>query len=250
MIMPDNLHLILEKGYHTFDLASPVIALDVCTSCCLSKRQELDLRTIPVREIPVDLLEAYNHAAKSAQPPIDDIRYLAPRFLDLVASFQFPAHSVELSLKCFGYYSAADWTAEELDVLRAFQTDFFSSCLDQYPLPDLELIDSILVMLWKMDVGVDHVLDVWLKHDTTTALLHLSDLLTQSISIGRVTKFTNSFADDTLSDIVVSWLSSEVVREHFHPLLEQILVQSTEKVDEQQQQVLSYTYDLLHQLSL
>lgn len=247
--MSDNMAPLLDKAYKLFERTPPAEPLDVCTHCCMTVDQERTLRSLPLTTIPRDLLQEYNDGAKTAQPPIEDIKYLAPRFLELVAAFQYPSHSVEISLQRFGYHEAADWTADELALLKEFQVTYFSRCLNTYPLPDRERLDSIVVMLWKMNLGIEHVLDEWLQHNELSAVLHLSDVVTHGLDIGRTTKMNNAFADDNLSKIVVSRLGSEPFITHFSPLLEKILLQPTdEQIDEQQLQELSWTYDMIRQL--
>lgn len=128
----------------------------------MKPEDEAKLASLPVRQIPKDLLADYNDGAKPNKTTIEEVKHFLPRYLDLIAQFQFPTHSAELSFSRLIPFDKTEWTKQELDLLNQFTIEYFKHCLSIYPLPSFnDRIDTILIMLWKAGFNVGNLLTIW-----------------------------------------------------------------------------------------
>lgn len=167
--------------------------------------------------MPAELLSAYNHSAHVCVFDHEEFKYFIPRFLELTIAFNFPSHTTELALKRFNNYTSADWTNEEYSVVSNFSVTFFEHCLQQYPLPNNERIDSILIMLWMGGFSVEPLFNVWSENQSVTHCLHLGDLLYYGLDHTRPfkTKMSSSFGDESLANEIMMWLRLADVKTSF-----------------------------------
>ncbi len=221
--MTEELSTIVEQAYKLFRRYKATKPLDVCTVCCLTEKEEDALVSVGVKSIPFDLLYAYNTAAKTEKPDINEFKHFLPRFLDLTAQMQFPSHSIELGLSRFEYYDKNEWTTEEHDLVQEFGQHFFRHCLALYPLPDFEHIDSILIMLWKAKMNFNQLLNDWVEMTTSQSLLHFSDLVNNGFGVTG-NKLSNPFTDQGLNKTLVEWLNMENVKTNFARKIEEAML--------------------------
>jgi hypothetical protein len=241
--MTTELEHIIEKSYEIFKKYKAKAPLDACTECCLTKNQESELVSLTVRHVPFELLYDYNTAAKTEKPDIQEFKHFLPRFLELTAEFKFLHHSGELVLSRFDYYDKTDWTREEQELMQDFGQAYFRLCMTIHPLPELERVDSILIMLWKTKIDIQQILSDWTIIKTKESLLHFNDLIQRCFKDNKPNELMSPFADKELSKIIVQWLDKDTTKESFADKIEEIIMQPPTDLEERILNELSWTYD-------
>ncbi len=79
-----ELNNIVEQAYQLFSGNQPGEYLDACTICCMKESHAAELKSMPLREIPLELLEEYQDAARPERLNLRELKYFAPRYLELV----------------------------------------------------------------------------------------------------------------------------------------------------------------------
>lgn len=245
--MTTELRNIIDQSYSVFSKYRVTGPLDVCTHCCMTPGQANALASMSVREIPFELLYEYNTAAKTELPNIEEFKHFLPRFLELTAELKFLHHSAEIILSRFEYYSKEEWTEEERQIIQKYAQELFTYFLSIYPLPELEKIDSIIIMLYKAKVDMLEILLQWRTVVNRTSLLHLSDLVCRGFEGANNDTFSSGFADDEISKIVFDWLNTDYKLAELKPQLEEIIMDPKE-LDEWKLNELSWTYEMLNEL--
>lgn len=214
----------IERAYRFFKHYPAIRPLNVCTVCCMEPADEERLATMPVGDIPHALLRQYNDSAKPAKTRIEEVKHFLPRYFELIAAFQFPSYSTELSLSRLVPFDKEEWTADELELLRDFSIAFFKQCLSVYPIVFMERIDAILVMFWNAGFAIDPLLAIWEKDDSINGVLHFKDLYLNGFVQHNRTKMYSPFGDEALADKLISWLGGAPVQTLFAGRIEQILL--------------------------
>jgi hypothetical protein len=223
---------IIDKSYGLFAKYNPTRPLDICTDCCMKPEDEAKLASLPVRQIPKDLLADYNDGAKPDKTTIEEVKHFLPRYLDLIAQFQFPTHSAELSFSRLIPFDKTEWTKQELDLLNQFTIDYFKHCLSIYPLPSFnDRIDTILIMLWKAGFNVGNLLTIWESEKTKESALHFRDLHFHDFDQYNKTKLCSAFGDKELADILRTWLDTEKVKQNFADTIELLIIEASNLAD-------------------
>lgn len=119
--------LAVRRAYDVFGRRkAPNGLLNVCTMCCMPEELEREMRTLPLRKLTANHYYQYCTAAMGdLEQPADEIGYLLPRWLELLAAGQETHHSVELSLDRVGSCPSGSFDKEEVAVLNAFMLAFF-----------------------------------------------------------------------------------------------------------------------------
>ena len=227
---------LIDKSYEIFSKYQATRPLDVCTYCCMKPEREALLASLPVREIPRELLAEYNDDARSAKTPIEELKHFLPRYLDLIAQFQFPTHSAELSLARLDPFYESEWTTEEIGLLQDFSKEFFRHCLSIYPLSSGDDITSVLIMFWRAKFNVMGFLSIWEQEKKKSSVLHFRDLYFQEIS--------NPFSEKELKNIFRNWLDSEKARQNFAEAIEQLIMKGN-RLGKDNTDQLSLLYDII-----
>ncbi len=238
-----KLQNIVSKSYQVFKKYKATLPLDACTACCLTENQEKELVYLSVHDIPFNLLYDYNTAAKTKKPSIQEFKHFLPRFLELTAEFKFLHHSAELVLSRFHYYEKGDWTDEEKELLQVFGEEYFSKCLTIYPLPELESIDSILIMLWETKIDFKPLLTNWANLQTQESILHFNDLVLRGFRSDRQDEFANCFGSQDLSKVMVDWLSLKTTKQAFAEKIEKMILEPPVDIEQMTLDELSWTYE-------
>lgn len=241
----------IEKGYTIFAGYNPERPLDICTHCCMSPEHEAALAAMEVRQIPEQLLAAYNDGARSERTAINETKHFLPRYLELISLFRFPSHSTELSLTRLLPYEKTRWTAEEQNLMREFSQIYFRHCLDTYPLPFYPgNITSILIMFSGKNSGlkelfpVSALLEIWEATQTVTSVLHFRDLYFYGFDQHHRGKMSNPFGDPVLASQLNDWLEQEKVRHHFQGVIEYLILKDG-SLEESDASDLSLLYEQL-----
>ncbi|MCF4102206.1 hypothetical protein L1I30_11045 [Gillisia sp. M10.2A] len=238
-----ELKKIIDKSYEVFADYKVEQTLDVCTECCVTKSEELELAKTDVRGIPFELLYTYHTAGKPQQPNITEFKHFAPRYLDLTANLKFVSHSTEIVLRSFGEIN--EWTDEETEILNSFGKEFFKHCLNRYPLPENEQISSILVMLDKENFGIADKLNNWEKFENLKSTLHFNDLINYGFNDKKPEKLSTGFADEKTNKILFDWVNNANTKQIFKERIERTIMNPTNITDKKQTE-LSWAYDRLN----
>jgi hypothetical protein len=223
---------IIDKSYRLFAKYHPTGQLDICTDCCMTPEAAGKLGSLPVRQIPKDLLAEYNDGAKPERTRIEEVKHFLPRYFDLVGQFEFPTHSAELSFSRLVPFDKTEWTKDELDLLNQFPKEYFKHCLSIYPIPSFnDRVDTILIMLWKAGFKVKDLLTIWENEKTKESALHFRDLHFHGFDQYNQTKLSSAFGDKELADILRTWLDTETVKQNFANIIEQLIIEKNDLRD-------------------
>jgi len=239
----DEVHII-NHAYKLFSKYTPNGINNACTHCCLTPDEVKALLTTPLKEISVELLSTYNDSAQANHPNIDEFKYFLPRYLELIALFDFPSHSDELSLRNIAEYSSDVWTAEEREFLDQFAEHHFINFLHRRPIWAFQEVSGTLIMFYKANYDISRFLDLWENDDSISGCLHFKNLILQEFHAKRRTKISNAFATDEFSKIMYDWKSRAAIRSKFANKIEDIIMNPTD-LEEKELHELSWTYELL-----
>lgn len=223
---------IIDKSYRIFSKYYPTGQLDICTDCCMTPDAAAKLASLPVRQIPKDLLAEYNDGAKPEKTRIEEIKHFLPRYFDLVGQFEFPTHSTELSFSRLIPFDKTEWTKEELELLSQFPKEYFKHCLSVYPIPSFnDKVDTILIMFWRAGFDISDLLTIWEKEKTKESTLHFRDLHFHGFDQYNQTKLFSAFGDKELADILRTWLDTETVKQNFADTIEYLIMAKSDLAD-------------------
>lgn len=148
--------------------------LNVCTSCCMPADLEREMRTLPLSQLMTRHFYGYCDAAMGhMEQPAEEIKYLLPRWLELLATGGETHHSPELALDRLGQCAPGSFDAEETGVLDAFMLGYFDHHLNGGTFWGWSA--DPLALLIMADAGgrnVQPLLRCWLEHQSpvSTAL--------------------------------------------------------------------------------
>lgn len=221
------LQAIVTKAYQLLSGYQAIEPLDICTHCCLEPAEAQRLARLPVSEIPKDLLRLYTNGAQSGSTPPPEIKHFLPRYLELIAQFDAPSHSLEIVLKRLCALSPNDWQPAERQLLADFADAFWAQCLAIHPLPAGERIDAILIMFHLGGFELQPLLVQWLQFGTDAALLHYRDLALLGFQHHSSNPaLQNSFADALVSQQLYGWAFGPSARAHFSTAIEGAIVEN------------------------
>ncbi len=237
---------IVNEAYRIFSDNEPGEHLDACTHCCMKEADAKLLKSIPLKQIPLKLLQEYQDAAKPENLNIKELKYFAPKYLEFIKDYQYPSYEPLLSLNRFGYFDKSDWTTEEWKLLNDFAIEFYKkyirSAIDKTCTTPIE----ILLMFYKGNLDVRCLLREWEKCSSPESLLHFNQLLEEiSFDIHEGPTVMDAFSDDTFSNLVCHWLFSERVKGKFKKEIEQAILEPNASLSESDLTRLSWTYDLI-----
>lgn len=156
----------VRRAYQVFGgRKAPAGPLNVCTGCCMSEELEHEMRTRPLRELTARHFYEYCTGAMGhLEQPVDEVRYLLPRWLELIAAGETIHHSIELYLDRVGHCGPGSFTADETRVLDAFMLAHFNHALTEGCLGD-DGSDplSLLIMADAGGLQVQPLLQHWLS---------------------------------------------------------------------------------------
>lgn len=175
--------------------------LDACTYCCMDPALEGQMRRLPLRQLTTQHFYGYNDAAKSAVQPTQELRYLIPRLLELVARGEEVHHSVELYLDRLGRRESDAFSATEWASIQTLCEKLFAQRLTFYPWarPDQALLSSQFDLLLMFDIGgvdIAQMLARWLATDTPESTLNYVASSFWNCWYHGGGEVRNAFADD------------------------------------------------------
>lgn len=147
---------LVEQGYHLFRRYPVPTHFNVCCRFCFSDSQQQALRQTPLRAVPFALLNAWNSSINPEMQDIDEIRYLLPRLLELLAYKEFPGVYEGSCLQRMGEIPIQHWRADE----RLFLGQFSQRFICDWLLPDDAVeLGIILEMFWRGGIDIAPLLD-------------------------------------------------------------------------------------------
>lgn len=170
--VPPPLRAAVAEAYRAFAIhGKPSARLDVCTECCVSPEIELQLREWSLGQLPAGHFYEYNCSAKSEVQTPEEVGYLLPRMLELLANGIEIHHSLELSLDRLGRCPVGSWTQDENTALNRFALAYFEPALwrgMQDENGNRRWFDDPLSVLLMFDIGgiaIEPLLDLWLLYE-------------------------------------------------------------------------------------
>lgn len=164
----EMLRAVVADAYRVFGrYKAPVFPLDACTPCCMSEELEQEMRQLPLARLGRAHFYEYNTSAKGLVQPVEEVRYLLPRLLDLMAQGVEVHHSIELSLDRLGRCAPGSFSAAEKIVLDRFARAYFQALLHGVRLSGAwgsEAL-SVLLMFHIGGLATAPLLDLWLECD-------------------------------------------------------------------------------------
>jgi hypothetical protein len=190
-----SLFAAVADAYQAFDgEPAPVAPLAVCTFCCMRPELELQMREKPLRHLNREHFYGYNDSAKPQDQPAEEMRYLLPRMLELLAQGQDLHHSLELTLDRVGRCAAGSFNARQRAALSGFALAYFDaaltsrfSALGEDPL-------SMLLMIHIGGIDTQPLLDDWLVRNDPMSTVAYVDATYWNF--WEVRDYTNPFAFD------------------------------------------------------
>lgn len=128
--LDDALRAVVVDAYRVFGrYAAPTHHLNACSGCCMNPQDEQEMRTLPLALVTRRHFYEYNTAAKDRPQPADELRYLLPRMLELLAQGEEIHHSIELALDRVGMCDPEVFDDAERAVLERFALAYFDCTL-------------------------------------------------------------------------------------------------------------------------
>ncbi|MBH9576676.1 hypothetical protein [Inhella proteolytica] len=117
----------VQNAYRVFGRRSaPTLPLNVCTGCCMPPELEQEMRSLPLQQLSARHFWEYADGAMGVQPAAE-IKYLLPRWLELLAEGHDLRHSIEVTLDRVGCCPADSFTEAERAVLNDFMLAYFDA---------------------------------------------------------------------------------------------------------------------------
>ena len=207
------LNAAVRRAYEVFGAYTPPKhPLDVCTFCCMGEELEREMRAVPLRRLKRLHFYEYSTGAKSVDgQPADEVKYLLPRLLELLATGEDTHHSVELALDRVGRCPAGSFDADERAVLDEFMLASFDACLrGEWTADgiwyDLEDPLALLVMADYAGIALEPLLQHWAQHPSTHATVRFVESTYWGFWPSH--KITNAFASDRprLQAVFKDWM--------------------------------------------
>jgi hypothetical protein len=185
--------------------------LEVCRcNVCVQPETEALLLNTPIREIPAKLLQAYTESAHASSSYADEqFRALLPRYFELMAVGDWPAHSAEVVLRRLvdaGWRHS--WCSDEVALIDRFFSALFAHWLTVHEgkLAATEA-RSLLAMVAIAGGSVETLLAIWDADESLPATMRLADFIYCS-SWGKRVQRLGAFWEDMpeLERQVIDWL--------------------------------------------
>jgi hypothetical protein len=218
----EDLQAVIADAYRTFGhYRKPTGHLDACTYCCMSAELEQEMRGLPLAQLTGEHFYAYNTAAwGDPVQPADELKYLLPRMLALMAEGVDVHHSVELSLDRVGRCASGSFSSAEAASLDRFALAYFRCALSGNPkgdrsgrLPQEPL--SLLLMFHIGGVAIEPLLDAWLETEEPEATVQFVD--ETYWRYWKDNDYSNAFADNhpAFRAQLQRWLADPETRQCF-----------------------------------
>ena len=164
--------------------------------------------------------------------------------MELVAAFNFPSHSTELSFsRIMMPFDENEWTTEEKELLQQFSLEFFKKCILSYPLPT-GMIDSILIMFHAARFDILPLFSYWANQQNKESVLHFRDLSFHAFNQKNLSQLNNAFGEKDISILIQNWLTSYEVKRNFSSAIECLILEEV-SLDETDVAELNLLYEMI-----
>lgn len=207
----DRLASVIAEAWTVFGRYHFGRPLEVCRcDVCVQPNEEAALLATPIREIGPRLLQVYTESAHSSGGVADDqFRALLPRYFELIAYDDWPAHSSEITLKRLddAQYRVG-WPPNEVDLIDRTFVALFGYWLDVNEGTLAQSRASELLGLVAIAGGeIEPLLAVWDADRSLSASLRLADTILGTNWSKRVGHFGAFWEDmQAREDAVLAWL--------------------------------------------
>ena len=246
--MAPTLPQIIDAAYELFAPYTVGATLDVCKVCCISDAEEQELLRTPLREVSAAVLDAgYFYSARSySEREHWELKHFLPRLLELVAQFDFPMHSTEITFSRLELHRPAQWPAPERALLQTFAEVFFEGCLGLYPLPGGTSLTEMLIMFGLGHFDLTKLLAAWAAARSPSSALHTKDFLLLEVHFGQASlhELQNPFSEPHINAAVAAWLSKAPVPQQLAQQLEHHILHDSTMTDDSLTE-LSQAYEVL-----
>ncbi|MDR6765842.1 hypothetical protein J2W88_001100 [Acidovorax delafieldii] len=198
--------------------APEVGTLDVCTACCMDADLALQMSRLPLHQLTEKHFYQYNDSAKSQVQPADEIKYIAPRLLELLTEGARLHHSTELYLDRLGRCEPGSFSATEQAGLQAFALAYFAQGLEEWPAASDSLFQgdnafSILLMWAYARVPLEPLLQHWLDCESDASTLNFVDACYWDY-VWNAHQIGNAFATDQVEykRTMEAWLNTPATK--------------------------------------
>ena len=210
------LRSVVADAYRVFrHYKPPALSLDACLGCCMSPELEREMRQLPLSKLTRQHFYEYNTAAKSEVQPADELVYLLPRMLELMAERAEIHHSIELSLDRLGRCPAGTFEEAEQRVLSRFALSYFEQSITAR---DRMWLDEPISLLLMFDIGgldIAPLLDSWMRREDPEPTMHFVDATYWNF--WEKQDYDNAFAADrpAFRSQIRSWMLDPAHRRRF-----------------------------------
>ncbi|GAA4044959.1 hypothetical protein GCM10022409_33790 [Hymenobacter glaciei] len=243
-----KLQEIISAAYEMFAPYTVGPTLDVCKACCVSDAEEQELLRTPLRTISAATLDAgyFSSAHSGSRREHLELKHFLPRLLELVAQFEFPVHSTEITFSRLELHRSTEWPASERALLQNFAEAFFAECLGQYPLPNSTSLTELLIMFGLGRFDVAALLAAWASARSQSSALHISDFLLHDVRFRQAGqhRLQNPFSEPHINAAVAAWLSESFVLQQLAQQLEHHILCDA-ALDDKSLTELSHAYEVL-----
>jgi hypothetical protein len=190
----ESLKSVVADAYKVFARhCAPTTTLDACLSCCMAPALEKQMRHMPLRKVTAKHFYEYNTAAKGEVQPVDEVLYLLPRMLELMAEKAEIHHSTELFMTRVGRCPPGSFNEAEQLVLNRFALSYFAQAISG----EETWVDEPLALLLMFDIGgldISPLLDFWHRSESPESTLHFVSATYWRFWTGQ--DCSNAFAGD------------------------------------------------------
>ncbi|QKG24014.1 hypothetical protein [Actinomadura verrucosospora] len=171
--------------------------------CCVADGEDRPLLARPPRDLAAGDLARYAAKALNTWGDEDDLRYFAPRLLELAADDAFAYPDPEI---VFGKLARAGWERwPQRDAVAAFLDAFWTRSLAAHPGP--LRIRTALCALGCASADVSPQLTEWSRLPSGAAIRHLHDFATEDLAWKRGRLVPRIACQGRPYEQVVAWLS-------------------------------------------
>jgi len=233
----DPMQAVIADAYRVFGRhRAPTHQLNACTLCCMTEELEQEMRQLPLAKLTSKHFYEYNTAAKGPEQLADEVQYLLPRMLELMAEGEEVHHSIELALQRLGHCANGSFSKAEMDVLNRFALAYFHQTLTGGRTSGvrrlLEEPLSVLLMFHIGGVATEPLLNLWVAMDEPESTIQFVEATYWRFWENQ--DYDNPFATDqpAFKELLQRWISNP---EHRHRFAEKLMTPDFQRLAEAQQ---------------
>ncbi len=236
---------IVKEAYKIFSGNKPGEYLDAGGLWAFERENALKLKSLPIRDIPLELLRSYHSSPKLRKLNLSELKYFAPRYLELIKDNEFPSFIEVLSLDRFGYFNESDWKTDERELLNRYALGVFRNYLKSEWKGSL-LPHEMLLMFHKGNFKIDKLLKEWERTSEQESLIKFYMLLNniEYTKYGKL-EVTDAFSDKKFNDQICDWVRSKSVKVIFREKIQHALMNPGESFSRSYWEELSWRFEMM-----